>query len=807
MTDSKSPSSGFTRRGFLKTASATAGVLGLAGVAGMTATNNWLAPTKAHAEDAASDEIVRYTFHQDHCGGMCSLKCTVRDGRMVHIEPNKRADGVFDSICLKGISEIQHVYSNHRVQTPLKRVGERGANEFAAISWDEALDEIADKLMEIQETYGKQAVMMGNAGESGTAGQFLSKIIGAQGKGKTGVDSGVGNGLDPAYGFGGGYAKATGEPRDWVNSRFLLTVGSNWCESSLPQVRLFFEAKEAGCKTVTVDPHFSTTAGKSDMWVPIEPGTDAALFLGMISSILENGQYDSEFMRTCTSFPFLVSQETKETIREHALDPEIEEPETGEENPYYVIDDATGNVVPYEETESPRLSGSAEVNGVRVCTVFDLLVASQKDYPVEWAAEVTGIAPDTIELLASEYSVGPSCLALGWGGNDKMTNADIAGHAAAILAGLTGNIGKVGAHVGIFTSGDYIGKIVKLGSWELPSEMKESKNEEPFYDVRTKPTSVKALVSNGDLLVQSLANMSKTVDWINTLELLVSIDPYFTEACKWADYVLPATTRFELIDDYGNIRPGYNQIVMQQKVLDPLFEAKPDLWIQREIASRMGYDNVLPESTVEYCESILAGAKDDYVKRLTLDQLAENCCIWPIEDVATPRREFMDGKFETPSGRMELYYDSMIEFDQQLPRWEPCSEIYADNPAREKFPLQLANNRSRFTIHNQFYDAEWIQDIFQPIVELNPIDMERYEIESGDIAEVYNDRGNFKVRAVANNSVRPGCVRAYDGTTSDYIVEGNMQSVTNDTMIERGYKLMNGPVAPYCDTLVAIRKA
>ncbi len=793
-----------SRRSFLKGAGAAAGALGLAGVAGMTTAQEWLAPAQAHAE---GEERVAYTFHQDHCGGMCSLKCTVRDGRMVHVEPNKSTDDLFESICLKGISEIQHVYSDHRVQTPLKRVGERGSNEFVPVSWDEALDDIARNLKQIQEKYGPQAVMAGNASESGTAGQFLSKVIGAQGKGRSGVDIGLGNGLDPAYGFGGGYAKATGEPRDWVNSRLLLTVGSNWCESSLPQVRLFFEAKEAGCKTITVDPHFSTTAGKSDQWVPIEPGTDAALFLGMITAIIDNERIDEEFVRTRTSFPFLVSKDTKLVIRDHEEDPSAKEKETGEQNPFFVIDDATGAVVSYADCANPRLSGTVDVGGVEACTVYDLLLESQKDYTLEWASKVTDIAPEVIEELALEYAEGPSCLAMGWGGNDKMTNADIAGHAAAILAALTGNIGKVGAHVGIFTSGDYIGKTVSLGSWKLPSDLKEAKNEQPIYDARTKETSVRALVSAGDILIQILANMSKTVDWVNTLEFVVFIEPYFTEGCKYADYVLPATTRFELLDDFGNVRSGYNQIVVQQKVLDPLFDAKPDLWIQREIVERMGYKDVLPKTTVEYCEAILAGAKDDYVKELTLDQLKENRCIWPIKNAETPRREFMDGKFKTPSGRMEVYYDFLVDYDQQLPRWEPCSEIYAENPDRERFPLQLANNRSRFTIHNQFFDAEWIHPFFTPSIEVNPKDLEASGIQDGDVVEVFNDRGSFKVTVVANESVRPGCSRIIEGATSDYTVEGNIQSVTNDTMIERGYKLMNGPVAPYCDTIVGIRKA
>ena len=140
MTESSSTRGRLTRRGFLKTAGAAAGVAGLAGVASMATADGWLAPASA---EAAPEEHVARTYHQSHCGGMCSLACTVRDGRMVKVQPNGVGNPDFQTICLKGISEVAHIYGKGRVQTPLKRVGERGSGQFEPISWDEALDEVA----------------------------------------------------------------------------------------------------------------------------------------------------------------------------------------------------------------------------------------------------------------------------------------------------------------------------------------------------------------------------------------------------------------------------------------------------------------------------------------------------------------------------------------------------------------------------------------------------------------------------------------------------------------------------------------
>ncbi len=800
-----------TRRRFLAGSLAACGA---AATAGMLSADGWLAPTKAYAgigpagesKVAYDEERIACTYHQEHCGGMCPLRCTVRDGRLVKVEPNHCVDDRYETICLKGISEVQHIYGAGRVQTPLKRTGERGANEFVQVSWDEALDDIVAKIQEIQARAGKDAVMVTASSEANFP--FLAAVLGAQTGGNTGIDVGTGNGLDPAIGFGGGYAMATGEARDWVNARMVLTVGSNFCESSLPQVRLFFEAKEAGAKMVVVDPHFSTTAGKADEWVPIEPGTDAALFLAMTSVVLDEGLADEEFMRLHTSLPYLVDDKGA-LVRDHAADPAAEQPETGDENPYLVIDSATGAVAAYNQAGVvPALSGAAEVKGAKCRTAYDLLVEGQKDCTPEWAAGVTGIPADKIVELARAYAEGPSTIALGWGGNDKISNADVAGHAAAVLAGVTGNVCKPGANIGVFVGGCWNGRSTTLGAWELPEGMESATDEMAAYDMRDKPNKVKAYICCGDFMAQHFANMSKTEDWARSLELIVSIDPYFTEGAKWADYVLPATTRFELDAPVGNAKVGYNQVVLQNKVIDPLFESKTDFWIQKEFARRLGVADALPKDSVEMVEAQISGAEDPEIASLTIDRINdEGNGAWPVPGIEEPRQEFADLVFATPSGRLDLYYENLAPYGQALPQWEAPNEAYQGNPKRAEYPLQLANVRTRFHIHNQFNDALWIQQYFEPTLDANPGDLEARGLATGDEVEVFNDRGSFAVRVHANPAIRSGSVRLCEGATADYLARGNMQSVTNDAQVDRGSELLCGPVIPFSDTLVEIKKA
>lgn len=800
-----------SRRTFLKATGAVGAVGAIAG--GLATTETWFAPAPANA---AAEERVACTFHQNHCAGMCSLRCTVRDGRLVLIEPNKSSSERYEVCCLKGLSEIQHIYGDGRVQTPMKRVGDRGSDQYEPVSWDEALDDICEKVKASKQARGDAGVLVMQSGEAGVDFKFVPQILGSSTPGaqNQGIDIGTGNGHDPTLGgLGGGYSMCTSEPRDWVNSKLVLTVGSNFCESSLVSSREFFEAQNAGARMITVDPHFSTTAGKSDEWVPIIPGTDAAFYLGMISHILDNDLIDKDFVKEHTSLPFLVDTATGKFIREHepVEIPDVEtgetRPETGTENPFYVIDPKTGKAVSYLSCKNPDLRGSTKYKGANAKTAFSLLEENQKPYTVQWASELTGIPGEKIIEIAELYAEGPSAIAFGWGGGDKMSNADIAGHACAMLTCLTGNIGKHGAGSGVWLGPIYSGYSAPLGAWELPESMAAG---ETVYDLRfcrEKGETPDVLICIGDNPAQYGADMNRTKEWFDSIGTIVIIDPYFRETSKYADYVLPTTTRFEQDEEIGNLAGCYNQIGLQEKIVDPLFEAKTALWIEHELAKRMGNEDGLPKTAREYCEKLLSASEDPYYNKLTIDKIVENGGVWPMQGIEKPRLANFDLIFPTPTTRLEPYYESMLPFKQALPTWEPCTEATADNELREKYPLQLSNVRSRYYIHDQFYSAEWTMQYHKPVIELNPEDMKTRGLENGDDVKVFNDRGSFEIHVRGTEAVRPGSARIIEGVWSKYLIDGNLQDVTSNKMVERGEALMMGSVTPFSDTLVEVSKA
>lgn len=826
MSGTSSPHGGLTRRSFLKATGAAAGALGLAGTAGMVTADNWLAPTQAHAE---AQETIGYTFHQSHCTGHCSLKCTVRDGRLALIEPNDAESYAkrYQIVCVRGISEIEHVYSEARIQTPLKRVGERGSGQFVAISWDEALEEVKRGLGDVWDKYGKEAVVVAGTSDVKVRYPHLKQVFNAQQDGRTGIDIGVGNGLGPMIGDSSSFVISTSESRDWRRAKTVILASTNFLESSVASAKNFFEAQEAGATIISVDTHFTTTAGKADQWVPIEPGTDGALFQGMISCILDHEWYDEESMKIGTSFPFLVNVATGKLLRARGESSE-EGGETAwvaygdasatnssageEDSPGLMVWDTVSNAaMPYESgIASPALTGEYEIDGSTYTTVFELLKKIQKDngFTVEWASEKTAIPVETIEDLARRYALEtPATLSLGWGGSDKYMNSDICGHAAGVLAALTGNYGKPGASIGVHVGGNYSGWSAKLAAWKLPPEYKVATQEMASYRMRYENNGVHAYVALGDMFQQHYANMNVTKEWLDTLDFILYIDIYHTTSADWADIILPACSKFETSEEVESLKVSYGHVLAQGKVLDPLFESKPDLEIERLLARTMGVaEDALPQSSYEFCEYQLTESTDSKIKGITLKSLIDNQCVMPLPGIDEIREAYASQVEKTDSGRFDVYLEKRLDSGQALPVYEDPQEVHPESELRQKYPLQFYQARTKFQIHSMFCDAAWIKQFYEPRLEMNPIDMRGRSLSAGDVVEVYNDRGSIQVKVVENEIVRPGCTRIFEGLWTRYMIKGNLQELTNDDLSPREDTLQAGTCIAFQDTLVEVRK-
>lgn len=302
---------GFTRRSFLKTAAITGAAVAASGAAGYA-----LAPDRqAVAEIQETHALVP---HLVHCGGGCTLDCTVREGHLVNIQPKQLYDERNRKMCLRALGELSATYSTDRVMYPMKRKEgtERGDGEYERISWDEAIDTIATEFKKAQDTYGKDAVFIKKTIEALNSGgfNFIPTYIGCQTEALSGIDRNIANGMIPSFMVSHGLAMDS--VWAWTDSRTILNVAHNQAETAIPWVESVALAREAGAVFIDVDPRYTATASKADVWIAPIPGQDPALFLGVLNTMVTNGWYDEDHMKAYTSMPFLVNVKTGELLGE-----------------------------------------------------------------------------------------------------------------------------------------------------------------------------------------------------------------------------------------------------------------------------------------------------------------------------------------------------------------------------------------------------------------------------------------------------------------------------------------------------------
>ena len=802
MSESTTPRAMMTRRNFLKTTAAV-GAVGLAGAGGMATTNGWFAPAEAHAE---SNERVGYLCHQFHCLPCCNLKCTVRDGRLALIEPNDAVEESDRRICLRGISEIQHVYAADRIQTPMKRVGERGEGKFVQISWDEAIKTIADAIKESQEKYGEDSFFFRKSteAEEGQGFAFFPKLVHAHSGGRWGLDRGQANGFDA--GLGRFAFSPKNSSSEWKKASTLVFLGDNILESGMTWSKYLFDAKEAGTKIITIDPRFSPTASKSHQWIPVKPGTDAAFILATTNVVLANNWVDEDFMKSYTGFPFLVDTATGALLgrTEEQLDASTKKTKQVK---IPMVWDASSNTAKDFNAEgvAPELEGTWTYEGSEVSTAYTLTKKHYLEYTVDWASEICGIGADVIEGFARDYATnGPAFIAFGLGGPDKYTNADVLGHALLVLTGITGNIGREGRGTGWYGAGGAVHSADGLTSWKLPEEFGYAKNDMSMYDMPYEENNVHVALTFGDAFTLESGNANKMLDWVKSLDFFAICDIYHSSAVDYADIVLPACTKFECEEDVKSLRDVKGYLSLATKVIDPLFESKTDLQIERLLAAQWGLEDYLPKTYEELARFMLSKPKGN-MEGFTYEKLLENQGVLKYQtDAPFPKAKT---SWSTDTKRLEPYYEKQVAVGQALPTYETPNEAYEGNEAHKRFPLVFMQGKSRFRIHAYYSASSWLQEYFGPVVNISPNDAASRGIENGDDVRVSNDRGSFVARAAVNNAIMDGTLFMAETTYNHYYKEGFLQNVTNSARQQRCYDMLYGPQIPFNDTLVEIEKA
>jgi len=805
----------FTRRRFVEGAAAGAGLLTVGG------TLRYL----EHADEATAAgqvsgaEAVFRTGHSNNCDGACGHMVKIVDGkiRLVTSAPfspktidGREAPRFNPRICLRGVSQIQNTYSPDRVKYPYKRIGERGSGRWERIGWDEATATIAEKFKEIQAKHGKKSVWI--APYTGSlsiiegvvgAGFRLASVIGASAgdfEGDNEGDSSTPAGwnyllADPDLTAGGIFDGH--EMTDFLNSKTIVLWANNVAETSIPDWRFIAEAQRSGVPVVSIDPRFTSTSARADLWLPIRPGTDTALIDGIINYVIRKKLYDAAYVKAYTVGPFLVDPSTKKFLRQGKS--------------YLVVDAVDGQVKPVQQAKDPELF--AEHDGAS--SAMKLLADEMAQYTPQKVAAMTDLQPSQVlqlaELWTKNHPVGVRAgFAL-----SHWYRGDLTMQALLTLQALTGNIGVHGGGVTTFAGG-LTTTAFDLGNWWAPKGTEMFTVLEPMEAAGAmlddKPYPVRAAWFMVNNFAQQMSDRNTTVKALKSLDFLVVSDYVMSATADLADIVLPAATYFEKSDLLSS-----NNFYLQYmpKMIDPLWESKSDLDAISLVAQKMGYGKYFDQSADEYLKEILHIGDPDAdanVKGLTWEQLTTSA---PHLNTATlPYVPFIDKKFPTKSGRIEFYVELLVPYDQQLPGFKEPIEASKANPLYKKYPLTFLSTHTRFRTHSQYVNLPWLKEVNnggQGFLEINPADAKPRGIAEGDVVKVFNDRGSMKVYARLTESIKPGVVNCYQGgwdtiKVKSYI-EGHPNNLTHQIANPAQSVIPNfRSNAAYYDCLVEVQR-
>jgi len=810
-----------SRRQFLKSTAAAGVLLGAGGTLKFA--------KEAHAETNVTPELeyIRTTC-SPNCTGACGLKAIVENGQIKSIiqaadypEPEYNPRG-----CLKGLSMMNLIYGPDRLKGPMIRTGEPGTGEFRQASWEEALDHTAKRLQEIAAKYGPESI--GVIFQVGGTGYVHKGAVIA-------LANLAGWSLHHPYDQNGdlpmfwpmtfGVQTEELEPLEWLNSRYVAVFGSNILGTRIPDAHFLVEARNRGAKLVVFDPNYSPTAAKADEWYQIKGSSDAALGLGISKIIIEENLYDEEFLKTYTDMPLLIRLDNGKRL----LADEVKGLSRPEGIPAYregyVAYNGEFLAVHPERLDLPKdviLEGELEVelkNGekIKVKPTFHLLKESLQEYTPAKVEELTGIKQENLVRLAREMGTTKPLHIVYGASNYQWYHGDLKGRALALITVLTGNIGKSGAGISTY-AGQYRVR-VNTGAWWIPEGT--TPNWVPFLYVLHGPTptmkakwpkhGIKALVIGwGNPFDQhNMANRLREMVKTGELEFVVTTDFQMTTTCQYSNVVLPGVTWYEKTELVAS--PVHPYFQLQQPVIKPVHECKPELWIAREIARRLNsefvkhfYPELDAEQAAEEVIKLLLRTGGEASEGITIEMLKKGPVRAksevpgyrqipfyeqihfkrPFPPVSLPAKLEQTAQF-VKSGRIEFYKDEdlMLELGEALPVHKPPFEKseYALNPsAREKYQFTFITRNAIYRVHSTHSNNVWMNELQdgRPHVWINPEDAQEKGIQSGDPVELYNDRGVVKAYAMIDPGVGRKSLVFEQGWWSRYLKETSYNSLT-----------------------------
>ena len=650
------------------------------------------------------------------CHGGCGVKVTKEDGVVIHIEgnPDSLTAG---TMCSKGLSSIQHIDNPYRLKYPMKQVGKKGHGKWKRISWDEALDTIAEKMKEAIKDPGPHSIAI----SQGTGRGYNRYTM------RMARSLGTGNAITPGYvchsprlglyalvtGYGRLYCDYHGWGGEFPKTQIMWAKQLEISSADSEMCYWYMNSLDYVKNLIIIDPRASAYATRAGLWIQPRPGTDCALALGMGHVIIEEELWDKDFVENWT----------------------------------FGFDD------------------------YRECV---------KEWTPEKVSDVCWIPKEQVIEAARMWAIDtPGCIQVG-SSLERQANCGYTIRAITCLMGLAGNIERPGSMISwvlpdtglledcnleLPVTDEMKAKIIggdrfKMGATRTcnPDTMVKA--------INSGNAPIRVWFSVGGQQILHMANTKEVVEAIEKVEFMAHADQFMGPMAEAADIVLPAAHWLEL-DDVYDMHPRF-MIEAHNKVVDPPGEARSDAWIFNEIGKR-----VVPDKWWDSVDDML-----DYQLRrgeskdggpLKWNEFAEKLvsgCWGPDQVYYKYKTDFWKegGGFPTPSGKFEfrsqhlesLGYDGLPVYN------EPGESPYSTPELFKEYPIVMSSGfRQPWYFLGQYRNIPWLRSFMEfPTAQLHPETAKLYDVEDGDIIWIESPRGRIRQKLRCFPGIKKGVLMA-----------------------------------------------
>lgn len=681
---------------------------------------------------------------------LCVVGCTVlatREGdRVVRLEGHPDSPVNRGRLCAKGHAGLYKAVHPDRLRHPLIRAGARGEGRFVRASWEQALRAVADGIAQVRSDFGPQSIALWQNLNMDRP-DLSKRLVYALGSPNfIGHVSTCDSSRLVAGAMTFGIARAV---PDYANARCILAAGVNplGANGLVFTAREILEAKAKGAVLVTADPRLSETAARSDLWLPLRPGTDGTLLAGLAAWLVETGRYDRAFVEGHTfGFGAIRSFLERFDVR--------------------TVCEATG------------LPAERFLRAARLLAGGRSVVATGRGVVTHGDATDAARMGEILNALLGAF--------------DREGGVRLLGYPPVPLARVEPAVEDPGGERIDRANGDRLP--LPIGPQpDYPAAFFGVSHEVPHNVLAEDPYALRALIFHSVNPVYSLPQGAELVRALEKVKLVVSIDAFPSETTRYADVVLPASSYLEGLDVWF---PAPVKLSLRQPVIAPRHESRPAQEILLALAKALGLSREFPfESYEDFLSAQLAGSGVD------LAELRERGFV-PYADDELRFGRLRERGFRTPSGRIELVSSLLAAAGR------PVEPQLAAPRADASYPYHLVTHKLPFHTQSATAENPYLAAIqsYNPMV-MNPETAAALGVGDGDRVEVESVRGALSATVRVSAGIRPDTLALahhFGHTAYSSVAAG--RGVSGNGVISDGTDPAGGNLA-FNDTRVRVRRA